>query len=73
MFLTYGWAFYGFCDLWDYIALPRYMGSKSLCGLGGSLGVDRFLGKPKFWCGFILSIVMLFFFFLLGMDDLWIS
>ena len=45
----------------DYIAPPRYMGSKSLCGLGRSLGVDRFLGKPKFWCGFILSIVMLFF------------
>ena len=71
MFLTYGWVLYGFCDLWDYIALPRYMGSKSLCGLAGSLGVDRFLGKLKFVV--VLFFQLLCFFFLLGMDDIWIS
>ena len=55
----------------DYIALPQYMGSKCVGGLEGSLGVDWFLGKSKFWCSFMLSIVMVVFW--LGMDDLWIS
>ena len=48
----------------DYKGPPQYMGSKSLCGLGSSLGVDRFLGKPKFWCGF--SFRLLSFVFNLG-------
>ena len=46
-FLLTDGHFINFVIFGDYIALSRYMGFKSVCGLGGSLG-DRILGKPKF-------------------------
>ena len=45
----------------DYIAHPRCMGLKSLGSLGVSYGVDYFFRKPKFWFGFMLSIVLVVF------------
>ena len=46
-FLLTDGHFMDFVIFGDYIALPRYMGFKSVCGLGGYLG-DRILGKLKF-------------------------
>ena len=63
--------FIDFMIVGDYICSPRCMSFWSLCGIVVSYEVYYFLGKPKFWFCFMLSIVLVVF--RLGIDDLCIS
>ena len=70
-FLCYRRKLYGFYDLRGLHSSSTVHGFlESWMFVGFSYGVDCFLGKPKFWFGFMISIVL--FVFGSGMDSLWI-
>ena len=50
-----------FLILRDSIALPWCMDFYCLCGLAVSYGGDCFMGKLKFWFGFMILIVLVVF------------